>query len=500
MKTWPAADREAAEAARLLPDAPQPPYVLGLIARAENRTDDALREFERVRRIDGDDAGTNVNLGQMFLEQRRYDEAIAVLRRAVSLEPYNVTAVYNLGLALTRAGQESEGRRALEQAQALRSVGYAVTFGNGYLEQGRYAEAIASTGAEPELVDAAPSRAMFTATVDRRRCLAPAAVVAVVRRRRRRRSGPASPRRPPATVCSATTAAGAGPTPPRPRFGPASGEALAAVAGDYDNDGRTDLFVARSRRKHPASQRGERPVRRRHLTRRLADCQPAGNAAWADVDHDGDLDLDRRFADRPRSSLLRNNGNGTFTDTTAAPRSADARCSRSRIVPTDFDNRRDLDLLVVNAAGAPALFRNRRDGTFLDVAGETDLSGLGMAAQFASATVGDINKDDFPDLVFFGPNGDSMLALSDGRGRFRSAPAPEAMRGSTAAQLLDYDNDGLLDLVVWSSGGGRLFRTRWRSVDGRDEPGDAFGVERRAAESRAASRSAISTAMGRPIS
>src|SRR5436190_23752684 len=54
-----AADREAGEAARLLPEAPQPPYVRGLIARAENRTDDALREFERVRRIDGDDPGAN---------------------------------------------------------------------------------------------------------------------------------------------------------------------------------------------------------------------------------------------------------------------------------------------------------------------------------------------------------------------------------------------------------------------------------------------------------
>jgi tetratricopeptide (TPR) repeat protein len=101
----------------------------------------------------------------LFLEQRRYDEAITVLRRAVSFEPYNVTAVYNLGLALTRAGQEIEGRGALNRAQSLRSVGYAVTFGNGYLEQGSYAEALASTGAEPQLVDTAPSRAAFTSTV-----------------------------------------------------------------------------------------------------------------------------------------------------------------------------------------------------------------------------------------------------------------------------------------------------------------------------------------------
>ncbi len=94
--------REASEAARLLPSAPQPPYILGLIARAENRTVDARREFERVRQIDASDAGTNVNLGQIYLEQRQYPQATAVLSRAVAAEPYNVTAAYNLGLALTR--------------------------------------------------------------------------------------------------------------------------------------------------------------------------------------------------------------------------------------------------------------------------------------------------------------------------------------------------------------------------------------------------------------
>ena len=51
---------------------------------------------------------------------------------------------------------------------AWADIGQAVhgtTLGSNYLEQGRYAEAIASTGAEPDLVDTAPSRAMFVSTV-----------------------------------------------------------------------------------------------------------------------------------------------------------------------------------------------------------------------------------------------------------------------------------------------------------------------------------------------
>jgi tetratricopeptide (TPR) repeat protein len=457
------ADREALEAANLLQAAPQPPYVRGLIARAENRPDDARREFERVRAIDAGDVGTNVNLGQLLIEQRRYDEAIGYLRAAVAAEPYNVTASYNLGLALTRQGQEGAGRDELSRAQTLRSLGYAVTYGSGYLEQGRYAEAIASTGAEPDLVDPAPSRAMFVATVigsldgtaggvalldaDEDGDLDIAVGSPAGDRLFRNEGG--------GRWNDATATA----------FGAASGEALGAVAADYDNDGRTDLFVLRSRGSTLLRNEGDGRFVNATARAGLRIPNPPATAAWADVDHDGDVDL---IVGSPTAALqlLRNNGDGTFTDAT---RGANLRTSLQpvAIAPTDFDNRRDLDLLVVNAAGAPALFRNRRDGTFIDVAGETSLSGLGMAAQLSGAAVGDINKDDFPDFVFFGSNGVTVFSLSDGLGRFRSSPAPEEMRGSTAGQLLDYDNDGLLDLLTWSAGGTRVFRSlgdRWMNV------------------------------------
>ena len=58
----------------------------------------------------------SVNLGQIYLQQRRYAEALALLRAALAAEPYNVTAAYNLALALTRAGKRDEGRRTLEGA------------------------------------------------------------------------------------------------------------------------------------------------------------------------------------------------------------------------------------------------------------------------------------------------------------------------------------------------------------------------------------------------
>ena len=270
------AAREATEAARLLPSAPQPPYILGLIARAENRTADALREFERVRQIDAADVGTSINLGQIHLEERSMPQAIAVLRPAAAAEPYNVTAAYNLGLALTRGGQADEGRRMLERVQALRSAGYAVTYGTGYLEQGRYAEAIASTGAEPDLVDTAVPSATFTPALighgspaaggrprvavrppfhgrrshtgrRARHCGRPRRLRDARRRGQRRRSR--SVRRVVGRAASVSQRRSG--SVDRRDIGVRAGSCpvtrvpIGCVAGDYDNDGRTDLFVLR---------------------------------------------------------------------------------------------------------------------------------------------------------------------------------------------------------------------------------------------------------------
>ena len=153
------AARKELEAVRTaLADRPQVEYVLGLIARTADRTDDAIEAFTRVRKLDPTDAGAAINLGQLLVQARRFDDAIALLRPAVEAEPFNATAAYGLATALVRSGAGEPGKVAMEKFQTLRESGYAVTFSQAYLEQGRYAEAIASTGAEPGLVRTDASR------------------------------------------------------------------------------------------------------------------------------------------------------------------------------------------------------------------------------------------------------------------------------------------------------------------------------------------------------
>ena len=63
---------EAKRAAENSPDSPQPVYILGLIARNQNRTEDAESYFRRVLEADSQDVGANV-LGSFVTEVRGQD-------------------------------------------------------------------------------------------------------------------------------------------------------------------------------------------------------------------------------------------------------------------------------------------------------------------------------------------------------------------------------------------------------------------------------------------
>src|SRR5947207_857783 len=117
------AKREAQKARSEDPNRPQPHYILGLIARAQNRFDEAISEFQSVLKVDPDDVGSNINLGQIFSQEKKYVEAIGAFRRAVAAESYNQTALYNLGLLLTRTGKREEGQQLIKKFQQFQASG-----------------------------------------------------------------------------------------------------------------------------------------------------------------------------------------------------------------------------------------------------------------------------------------------------------------------------------------------------------------------------------------
>ena len=472
---------QAAEQARDAdPAAPQPYYVMGLAARGDNRPDVAAAAFERVLSLDPSDLGARINLGQMHLQDRRYDQAAALFRAALDSEPYNATAAYNLGTALMRGGHAEEAEQAMARFQALRASGHGTTLSNNYLERGRYAEALTSKGTEGDLVDRGTPSVRF-ATEE----IAPAP------------DAGATAARPRGAVTLADIdrdghldliAAGPGGTElfinNGTRFERTSGEprpawpaATAVVAADYDNDLTPDVVLAGESGLVLLRQKSPGRFEDVSAAAGLTDAVSAGTLAFVDVDHDGDVDLlaagvTGRGSGVSGSSarLFRNNGNGTFVDVTRGA-GLEASAHEVAVVPTDFDNRRDVDLLFVASDAKPRLMRNLRDGTFAAVA---DAAGLSAETGGTAVSAGDVNKDGFTD-VFVSASAGSRFELSDGTGRFRQQPGPSGATGATAAQLLDYDNDGLLDLVTVMPGGLRIWRgvgDEWQQVTDQAVAGD----------------------------
>jgi len=467
-----AATGELERGREALRERPHADYVLGLIARAANRQDDAFAAFTRAQKIDAADAGIAINLGQLHLQQRRYTEALAAFRVAEAAEPYNATAAYGLATALIRSGAADEGKAAMARFEKLRESTYATTFSQAYLEQGRYAEAIASTGAEPGLVDERTPDVGFT---DATAAIAPQAAALSPT------AGPLALFDLDADGDLDLTDGGAGALRvyrnDGGRFTDISSSALPAgsgiaahgiVAGDSDNDGDPDLLVFAT---------GPAQLLRHEAGHRFVAVADAGipqthsvqSAAWLDADHDGDLDVILAGLDPqklPAAYLLQNDGTGRFKDISAA---ANVKIGSGVIatVPTDFDNRRDVDLLLVSARGAPILYRNFRDGTFRDVSRDV---GLAIDGEFTAIAAGDFNKDNYPDFFLGGRTGAGLFVASDGRTRFTTSPAPAATARALASQFLDYDNDGLLDLLVLTAEGPRVLRSQgsgWQDVTAR---------------------------------
>ena len=426
-----AAERDARAALERLPAFPHPQFALGLIARAQDRPDEAATFFQQVVEADASDAGSRIQLGQVRLGQRRFADAAPLFEAALRLEPFNATAAYGLATALTRSGDRARGEAAMQRFQRLRDNPAAITYSATYLEQGRYGEAIASTGLEAELIDrTVPAVSFAGATL----AALPAA----------------------ATGASVTDIDGDGTVDllavladrvQLPKGAIRVAGARAVMAGDYDNDEARDVAVLTAH--SLALYRQERDGTFRDASAALPPVKNARAAAFVDVDHDGDLDL------VAGAQLLRNNGNGKFEDVTQASR-LDGMGTPLAIVPTDFDNRRDVDLLVVRAGAALALFSNQRDGTFRDVAADV---GLPTETTYVAVATGDVNKDMAPDYFFGRPDGEGVFAVSAPGGRFTRVAAPRDSAGTQAAQLFDYDNDGLLDLLALTKSGPRLWRS-----------------------------------------
>ena len=239
-------------------------------------------------------------------------------------------------------------------------------------------------------------------------------------------------------ACTATTATARSPT---SRRAPASATpgGPGAAFGDYDNDGRLDLFVANyiDLRLDALPEFGGG---KNCLFRGLAvQCGPRGLKGAGD-------------------SLYRNNGDGTFTDVSAASGVADPALRFGMGVAwCDFNEDGHINLYVANDTGPNFLYKNNGNGTFTDVglASGTALSENGAEQASMGVSIGDYDHrgrwniivTNFSDEYNAVYRHEKDFLFTDASYATRTAK-PSLPFVGWGVKFFDYDNDGWQDLMV----------------------------------------------------
>jgi tetratricopeptide (TPR) repeat protein len=242
-----------------------------------------------------------------------------------------------------------------------------------------------------------------------------------------------------------------------PRSGLVSfSEAGGVIVDDFDNDGRLDVVTSSLESCEPMRlfQRSSDGLFRDRTAKSGLEDQLGGlNIVQTDYNNDGNLDilvLRGGWETPQRKSLLRNNGNGTFTDVTVASGLTKALTGTQAAVWVDIDNDGWLDLFAGNESGPAQLFRNKRDGTFEDVA---EKAGVNRTAFNKGVSAADYDNDGWPDLYVSNLGGTNFLYRNNRDGTFtelgRGAGVPGPGQGFPT-WFFDYDNDGNPDLFVAS--------------------------------------------------
>ena len=230
----------------------------------------------------------------------------------------------------------------------------------------------------------------------------------------------------------------------------AQGYGMGVAAGDYNNDGCVDLFVTNL---------GPNQLFRNNCDGTFTDVSKASHvsgAGWSvpavffDFDRDGFLDLfvghylqysvetnlhcysvagnldycpPHVYRPEP-SHLFHNNGDGTFTDVTAAAGMTREYGPALGVATADFNNDGWIDLFVANDSQPNQLWINQRNGTFKNTAllAGVALSPEGSVKASMGVDAGDFNNDGKEDLFVTELTGQgSDFYVNDGSGRIRGS-------------------------------------------------------------------------------
>ena len=261
------------------------------------------------------------------------------------------------------------------------------------------------------------------------------------------------------------------------------GYGMGVAAADYDNDGRTDLYVTAVGGNFLYRNRGDGGFSDVTAAAGVAGGGWSAGAAFFDYDRDGLLDLvvsryvawdgwreihcgQRKPGHRAychpdqygaaTHMLFHNEGHGRFRDVSASSGFARHSGKGLGIAVNDFDRDGWPDVFVANDSMPQQLFHNLRNGTFEEVAltagagyGEDGATFAGMGADFA-----DYDNDGWPDIFVDALANQRYNLFRNARGSFEYESDSRGVGSATlahsgwGAKFADLNNDGWKDLFV----------------------------------------------------
>ncbi len=335
------------KAAKDDPKDPHAWYNLGLYYKNSADASAAVEAFRHVTEIDPNDADTWYFLGSTHAQLKQFPEAIAAFEHALKLDPLHASAQFGLARAYQQSGQADPAHEAMKKFQYITQNKLGSPISLAYGEQGKYSRAEESPVAVEKVLP----------QID-------------------------------VTFVDVTKSAGL----------PLKADHFAVGAAscfiDYDNDGRTDLFLGSGGPTGgPVLLHNLGGGKFEDITRELGvnQSERASGCTVGDYDNDGFPDL--AFTTASGIHLLRNDKAMKFVDMTQASGIFSDRTAGSSGVVwrgldfVDYDHDGDLDLLGIREAWLPIVgkeskisplpaevWRNNGDGTFKNVTGDLGIS------------------------------------------------------------------------------------------------------------------------------
>lgn len=451
-KRYEEAIKEFEEARRIDPSYLHIYYGLGIIHKRQGHFSLAAEQLEKVKERDDKSVSARYNLGYVYQNLGEHEKALEEFREVVKMNPEHSTAHYHLSMYARNNGNKEEFERELQIFRRLQKSIPQSQRTPEALEKGKYSD----------IIEISP-RIQFLPQIESIGKIGFVDVTSTASLKKM--VWEESPKKPLRTTINASEY--------NLEFAkeylvPQLGSAV--TSGDYDNDGRLDIYVVSCHydRKYSANilyhNNGDGTFTDVTLEAGVEDRGMGIDAIFGDYDNDGYLDL--YVVNFGQNTLYHNNGNNSFTDVTSQAGVGDAQFGKKAIF-VDYDHDGDLDIYVVNYCNldtAPpkgvfsfpadfsgqsnVLYRNNGDGSFTDV---TEMAGLSGGTS-ASRDVFFSDFDDDNDIDIYVVNEDSPNVL------FKNLRGGEFEKGGSFNEVVgeaclsgredDFNNDGYMDIFL----------------------------------------------------